>query len=306
MAHLITGYAGIEHIKSEDQGSFNASFFGTGEFVMEIGKQFKASITSNNTVRILDGDLLMQGRHIRINPNTNEDLTIESGTSGTNRIDLIVMTYEKDNSTGVESATIEVVKGTPSSNPSAPTIITGNILSGELKNQMPLYKVYINGVVLSSIEKVFKTCPTYKALAEKYEQEFIDACENYLDSLNVIDTVDGILANTSENQLTGALATKNLIDEMFMIREVEGTMKAGANTMCTIHIPVDWYGYTPIGIVGCELTDDNNKTYLNSFNLEIDSNNIYRAMVKFYQGYSSANNTKIKVRVLYNKNVKQS
>lgn len=59
-AHLITGYKGSEHIQSADARSFNMAMFGGGEFVMEIGEQLDASITNNNTVRILDGDILMQ------------------------------------------------------------------------------------------------------------------------------------------------------------------------------------------------------------------------------------------------------
>ena len=51
--HLVTGYKGSEHIKSADQGSFNAAFFGSGQFVMEMGNQFEGSIVNNNTVRIL-------------------------------------------------------------------------------------------------------------------------------------------------------------------------------------------------------------------------------------------------------------
>lgn len=138
MAHLVTGYAGKEHIRSADQGSFNAAFFGDGEFVMSSGSRFAGAIINNNTVRISDGDMLMQGRHIRIEPNTYEDLTISTGTAGTNRIDLIVMTYEKNAASGIESAKLEVVQGTATSGtPSAPEIVSGDILNGDLKNQMP-------------------------------------------------------------------------------------------------------------------------------------------------------------------------
>ena len=109
MAHLITGYAGIEHIKSADQGSYNAAFFGSCQNVLDIGNQLKANIISNSTVRILDGDILMKGRHIRVEG--FEDVTIETGSAGTSRIDLIVMTYNKDTNTGIETAYLEVIKG---------------------------------------------------------------------------------------------------------------------------------------------------------------------------------------------------
>lgn len=215
MAHLITGYAGSEHIQSADQGSFNAAFFGTGQFVMEVGNQFEASITSNNNVRVLDGDLLMYGRHVRINPDTYEDMTIETGTAGKSRIDLICMTYEKNTLDGTEKAYLEVVKGSETEgSAAAPNYTDGNIINGATKNQMPLYKVTISGVVLQSITKVFKTIPTYKTLAEQYAAQFKQACETYLGALNVLDTMEEVNANTQANQLAGALALKEGISAL--------------------------------------------------------------------------------------------
>lgn len=214
MAHLVTGYAGKEHIRSADQGSFNAAFFGDGEFVMSSGSRFAGAIINNNTVRISDGDMLMQGRHIRIEPNTYEDLTISTGTAGTNRIDLIVMTYEKNAASGIESAKLEVVHGTATSGtPSAPELVSGDILNGDLKNQMPLYAVYVSGVALTKISTQFMVCPTYKDLAIYYAQQFQNACETHLNSLNIIDSADAIDANSVANQLAGALGVKELASQ---------------------------------------------------------------------------------------------
>ena len=214
MAHLVTGYAGKEHIRSADQGSFHAAFSGDGEFVMSSGSRFAGAIINNNTVRISDGDMLMQGRHIRIEPNTYEDLTISTGTAGTNRIDLIVMTYEKNAASGIESAKLEVVQGTATSGtPSAPEIVSGDILNGDLKNQMPLYAVYVSGVALTKISTQFMVCPTYKDLAIYYAQQFQNACETHLNSLNIIDSADAIDANSAANQLAGALGVKELASQ---------------------------------------------------------------------------------------------
>lgn len=215
MAHLITGYAGAEHILSADDGAFNASFFGDGQFVMEQGNQFDGSIIDNNTVRILDGNLLMYGRHVRISPDTYEDLTISTGTAGTNRIDLICMTYEKNTSDGTEKAYLQVIKGAESEGTATiPDYTDGNILEGATMNQMPLYQVSINGVVLASITPLFETMPTYKTLADRYAAEFKASCESHLDSLGVLDTMEEVAANTQENQLMGALAGKELAETM--------------------------------------------------------------------------------------------
>lgn len=213
MAHLVTGYAGREHIQSADAGAFNASFFGHGQYVMESGRQFEGHIIDNNTVRIYDGDLLMYGRHIRLANNTYEDLTITTGTAGKNRIDVICMTYEKNTVNGTEKAFLEVIEGKATEGTAAaPECTDGNILNGAILNQMPLYRVKIEGVVCSGITAVFQVIPTYKTLAEKYEAEFMEVCKNHLESLNVFDTVEEIKENQKENQLAGALALKEHIE----------------------------------------------------------------------------------------------
>lgn len=210
--HLITGFKGEEHIQSADQGSFNASFFGDGEFVMEAGNQCEASILDNNTVRVLDGDILMQGRHIRIPSNTYIDVNIKTGTAGVNRNDLIVMEYSKDANSGIETADLKVIQGVASEGTATdPSVATGDILGGATLNQMPLYRVKVEGVVLTAIESLFTTIPTYKKLAEQYAEEFQEACETHLNSLNILDSKEEIEANTQENQLAGALALKEVI-----------------------------------------------------------------------------------------------
>ena len=211
MIHLVTGYAGYEHIKSEDDGAFNASFFGEGQFIMEAGNQFEASVIDNNTVRVLDGNGMMYGRHFRLSSGTYEDVKISTGTAGKNRCDLICVTYSKDGSTGKEETHLELIKGAESSGTAAvPSYTNGNILEGATFNQMPLYNVQIEGVVLKSITPMFDLIPTYKALAERYRAEFQTACETHLDSLNVLDTMEEVNANTQAKQLAGANALKEL------------------------------------------------------------------------------------------------
>ena len=164
--HLITGYAGREHITSADQGSFNAAVMGGGEFVLERGEQFRCQVVSNNKVRIYDGDALMQGRHIIIDRNTYEETTHDNGTQGYKRVDLIVLTYEKNAVTSVESVKLEVIKGSPAeSNPAVPEYTKGDILnSGASKNQMPLYQIPFDGLSIGEPVKLFSTVPTLEGM----------------------------------------------------------------------------------------------------------------------------------------------
>lgn len=164
--HLVTGYAGEEHITSNDQGSFNAALMGTGEFVLERGRQFAAQVISNNKVRIFDGDLLMQGRHIRLKEETYVDLFFENGMQGYKRTDLIAVRYEKDSVTNIESASLVVIKGVPTEDVYvSPEKITGDIISEHaLQNDTLLYKVNFDGLGIQEPEKVFSTVPTLETM----------------------------------------------------------------------------------------------------------------------------------------------
>lgn len=155
---LVTGYKGAAHITAEDVGAFNAGIFGSGEYVLNSGNKFSASLISNNTVKILDGDLMMQGRHITLKKGTYEEVTIENGESGMNRNDLIVARYTKDSITGVENVVFAVIKGTPTTNIATdPEYTTGDILSGGcILHEVPLYRIKLSGLTVGTPEALFK------------------------------------------------------------------------------------------------------------------------------------------------------
>lgn len=155
--HLVTGYAGKAHITAEDHASLNASIVGSGQYVFDKGNKLAASVVASNTVRVLDGDILMQGRHIRLAENTYIDLTIENGTQGTMRNDLIVARYTKNSGTGVEECSLVVIKGAAAaSNPVDPSYTSGDIINDRaIKNDMPLYRVPLNGLTIGELVPLF-------------------------------------------------------------------------------------------------------------------------------------------------------
>ncbi len=164
MLHLVTGYAGVEHVTSNDIGSFNAALMGNGEFVLERGNKFGYEIVSNNKIKINDGDMLVQGRHIRLKENDAEELQFDTGSQGKKRHDLIVVTYEKNPETGVELAKLEVIKGIEDVSATDPTITTGNILTGSIKHQVKLYRVKFDGIDLVSVDKLFSEVETLESM----------------------------------------------------------------------------------------------------------------------------------------------
>ena len=166
---LITGYAGEGHVSSADAGRFNAGVCGTGKYVLGTGTRFAYSIESSNLVRIGSGDAVDQGRHIIIPQNSVEDAAIQNGNQNKTRIDVIALRYSKNTSTGIESASLEVIKGTEvntGSTPTAPAVTSGNIYNGAAIDDMPLYHVLIEGTQITSVTKVFTEIPSLATVAD--------------------------------------------------------------------------------------------------------------------------------------------
>lgn len=154
--HLVTGYQGTAHITSEDHGLLNAGCVGLGEYVLNIGKRFEAQVITNNAVRIYGGTLLMQGRQINLESDAYLDASISNGTQSQSRNDLIVIRYVKDQTTGIESAIMAVIQGSPSDGtPVDPTYNKTSILNGAVIHDMPLYRVKLAGLTIEGVEPMF-------------------------------------------------------------------------------------------------------------------------------------------------------
>lgn len=173
--HLVTGHAGKAHVMAADHGSLHAALFGEGEYVLDRGNQFANTVISNNQVRITDGDLLMQGRHIRLNEGSYVDLTVENGTQGMVRHDLVVARYTKDSLTGVEDCNLVVIKGTANASTATdPDYTVGSIIhDNALLAEMPLYRIEIENLTIVQLVPLFTVLPTvdeqYKTLTDKVE-----------------------------------------------------------------------------------------------------------------------------------------
>lgn len=153
---LITGLGDGPHVDASDVGGFQAGIVGEEDYMLPAGEQMKATVISNNKIRIAEGEAVMQGRHWRIKPNTYEDVTIENGAQNMNRKDAIIARYTKNADTGIEKVELAVLKGTPTSGTAiAPAQEKGNILEGTMKHEMLLYIVSLKGLNIESVTAEF-------------------------------------------------------------------------------------------------------------------------------------------------------
>lgn len=165
-AHCITGYAGKEHITAADQGMYNAGTLGTGKYVLPIGSMFEAVTITNNLIKIKDGCLVNQGRNINIAVNDYEECEIDNGIQALKRNDLIVIRYEKNADTGIETASTIVIKGVSGETAVDPEYTEGNIFNGDNVDDFPLYRVKLEGLNITAVEPLFNTIVSFKGLID--------------------------------------------------------------------------------------------------------------------------------------------
>ena len=163
---IVTGYRGEAHITSDDHQALNQGVI--GNIILPIGMRLQAELVTANTLRIYDGTAVMGGVEFRVMPGTYDEVTIDNGEQDTNRIDLVCARYQKNGSTGVESMSWAVVKGTPTSGtPTTPSYPMGDIVSGATDVYFPLYRVTLTGLNAA----VKSLCSTLTTMTE-HQQAF--------------------------------------------------------------------------------------------------------------------------------------
>lgn len=161
----VFAFQGKDHITASQLGRIVEGVAGKGRYVLPTLNQMTAEMQTANKVRVGTGDLVMDGRVV-----TNEaavDLTVESGTSGYKRNDLVVCRYTKNASTGVEKFAAEVVKGTPTTGTAAdPKVTEGDISSGSASAVMPLWRIPLNGITPGAPVRIAPVASTLKTLGD--------------------------------------------------------------------------------------------------------------------------------------------
>lgn len=152
---LVTGVAGHPHIDGDDIASLMTGLIGPDDCVLMTGEGLPARMETANTLSLGTGDLLMQGRHVRFA--SSSTVTVESGTPGMKRNDLLVCRYMKA-ADGVETASLVVLKGAPTSGtPQDPVWEHGRIIDGATTADMPLYRIPLDGITVQALQPVFTT-----------------------------------------------------------------------------------------------------------------------------------------------------
>lgn len=147
--YLITGYWGTPHVTAENDRGIHAAIFGKGKYILPVGEKFKVEYMGNNTVRVYDGKLMVNGAAAGIPAGEYIDFEIPNAGQGMARCDYIVFQYSRDASTLVERGDFVLLHGEECEVDGdfiPPNYTTSDLLSGDATlDQLPICAVYIEG-----------------------------------------------------------------------------------------------------------------------------------------------------------------
>ena len=152
---IVDGMTGTKHISSDDLSALNIATIGESNCVLNYGDNFKLTMASANTATLGTGVGMVGGKRFWNQAATS--LTVQSGTQGQKRNDLVVARYAKT-SAGIESITPVVIKGTPTTGTAADPEVTANDLK--------LWRVPLDGISVGEPVKLFEPVASLATLVD--------------------------------------------------------------------------------------------------------------------------------------------
>ena len=154
---IVTGLRKTPHISSNDMQSFQLGITGE-DGAFPVGEIFRTELASNNELKVYDGEGVVGGVHFRVAPGTYDSITLENGSQGKRRKDLIVVRYTRSASDGTENTEWAVKKGTETTGtPTAPAATTGDIRNGDALAELPMFEIEYNGLNVVEVTDKFQT-----------------------------------------------------------------------------------------------------------------------------------------------------
>ena len=191
---IVDGMTGTKHISSDDLSALNVATIGKANCVLEYGDDFKLTMASANSATLGTGVGMVDGKRFWNQAATS--LTVQSGTQGQKRNDLVVARYAKT-SAGIESITPVVIKGTPSTGTAADPATTSNDLK--------LWRIPLNGISVGTPVRLFDPVASLATLRDSISNAVITTPINGVTCIRIVHIVIVQLQNITVNANTGRI-----------------------------------------------------------------------------------------------------
>lgn len=250
---LMTGATGEQNIQAADDRECLAGITGLDSYIFPTGNQLKATLVDANTVTIGTGAGSLQGSRFRCSTTTT--VTIQSGTQGQYRHDIIGLRFSRETS-GREGLEFQVLTGEPASSEGAatdPAYTAGDLLKGDAEAFMPLYRVKLSGINAADPEPMFSVLTPLATLEDSVSQAAARVPGRVFVG-SVITTVD---SSSSASGHEAKLFTKDEFAEMFgrrfdMAKDYIGVMNGDGSASYTYLDSVTYFssGNIWVGVPG--------------------------------------------------------
>ena len=164
MPHFVTSRQNEDHVTSANAAHLTAGLLGNGCYVLPVGQKLACTMTDSNTLRVLFGVASVCGRQWEIEGDY-EEVNIDNGVPGYNRIDLLVARVE---TAPAEKVELRVYKGEETTGtPVQPGYVQGDLNDGDTVCEMPICSVRVNGINPQAPEMLAKESIDIMALLEE-------------------------------------------------------------------------------------------------------------------------------------------
>ncbi len=144
------------HIYAEDDAQIHRALIGSSGITLA-DNQLACTVVNDNTVRLDSGLYSMQGYMIAVQSGTTQDLTVDSGSAGAYRHDLVVADFVRGGGATADAFIFTVIKGTNATSASGatdPALTQDNLITGGSHRQEALYRIVISGTEITGVERI--------------------------------------------------------------------------------------------------------------------------------------------------------
>lgn len=177
---IISGKTGSPHVTSQQFRQIFEGIIGDESCILPCGENLTPELQTNNSLKIRSGLMYHHGNLSTVELGTYDEVTIQNGTQGMKRIDLVVNRYTREEESGTEKNEWIVIQGTPhASSPTVPDYTEGNLQDGDLVDDCPYLEVHLDGINVTEVKQLLSVAnamsTTNKDLAELFPQTYDDS-----------------------------------------------------------------------------------------------------------------------------------
>ena len=226
---IVTGKTGTPHVTSRQFRGMMEGIIGQDSYIITHGENLEPELVTNNKLKIKSGMMCHHGNISAVEIGTYDEVTVQNGTQGMKRIDLIVNRYSKVEGTGIEENNWVVIQGTPAAeDPAAPAYTEGNLQEGDLVDDCPVFEAHLDGINVTEIVKLLDVSKNMSTLnADLAELHNNMVCGDFLTS-DEIDTgekwVNGKRIYRRTYITTGTVSPSNILTIPMSLTNIADTL----------------------------------------------------------------------------------